>query len=138
VQADPQAWSILREFAASLTMTLPVAEEKLKAHLGDQYQPSHWSRALQVVTECEDGPVKAQQLLEDLARTCLALRLTIKLPARPPQIIWAENRLMESVAELRERNRVHGDPLSIEELVNPAYENLSEGPLTLFSHWRHH
>jgi len=39
--ADPKAWDIIREFAAA-DMTLPQAEECLKAYLGDKYVELEW------------------------------------------------------------------------------------------------
>lgn len=128
-RADCGAWNILRTFAAS-DMTLPVAEETLKKHLGNRYNESDWQSALNAVMNAEGDVLKAQEALTTLAFESQLPRLTIRLPGRSrapelevaPQITEAEQGLMDSVEELVKRRRIIGPPPTLEDLVNPVEE----------------
>ena len=107
-------------------MTLPQAEEKLLAHLGDRYKDTDWHPALKAIMDAEGDVMKAQEAVQAYAVTCERPRLTIKLPAsRPPQVVGLENDLMESVEKLKARNRVFGPPRSIDDLISPVEEKES-------------
>ncbi|KAF8237195.1 hypothetical protein L208DRAFT_1248831, partial [Tricholoma matsutake] len=66
LRADCGTWDILWTFAAS-DMALPVAEETLKKHLGNQYNESDWQPALNAVMNAEGDVLKAQEALTTLA-----------------------------------------------------------------------
>ncbi|KAG6851747.1 hypothetical protein H0H87_012556 [Tephrocybe sp. NHM501043] len=102
-------------------MTLPVAETQLCEHLGDRYDDKDWRPALNT----EGDAVEAQDAIQTLAAASQLPKLTIKLPGRHasnPQIEATETALMESVNELVKRNRIFGNPPTLEELLNPAEE----------------
>ena len=124
-RVDRGAWEILRNFATS-EMTLPNAEEHLKKQLGDRYNERDWRPALDAVMNAEGDVMQAQEALHKLAAECRLPRLTIRLPpqSRPaiPQIIEAEQELMDSVKKLVERNRIIGPPPTLEDLVDPVEE----------------
>lgn len=107
-------------------MTLPQAEEKLLAHLGDRYKDSDWRPALKAVMDAKGDVTKAQEAVQAFSAGCERPKLVIKLPAsRPPQVVAIEKDLMEPVEELKTRKRVFGPLPSIEELVNPVEEQES-------------
>lgn len=105
-------------------MTLPQAEQQLKAVLGSRFKDSDWSPALDAVMKAEGDAAQASAAIERLAGRCIEPRLTIKLPARASQSISAEQELMENVDELRKRRRIFGTPLTLEEIIDPAEERL--------------
>jgi hypothetical protein len=116
------AWDILRQFASS-DMTLPQAEEKLLAHLGDRYKDADWRPALKAIMDAEGDVTQAQDAVQAYAATCERPKLVIKLPAsRPRQVVALENDLMESVEELKARKRVFGPLPSIDDLISPIEE----------------
>ncbi|KAG6885130.1 hypothetical protein C0995_009563, partial [Termitomyces sp. Mi166 len=121
IHADPGARDVLQNFAVS-DMTLPMAEDQLRERLGDKYIDSDWQPALKAVMDAE-GDVEAIRLLAE--RSNLP-KLTIKLPSQcttaAKQIKAAEDALMESVNELVKKKRIFGEPLSLEELVDPIEE----------------
>ena len=107
-------------------MTLPQAEEKLLAHLGDCYKDADWHPALKAIMDAEGDVTKAQDAVQSYATTCERPKLIIKLPAsRPRQVVDLENDLMESVEKLKARNRIFGPLLSIDDLISPIEEKES-------------
>ena len=120
--SDHSAWDIVRQFVGS-DMTLPQAKEKLLAHLSNRYKDADWRPVLKAIMDAEGDVTKAQDAVQAFAAACEQPRLFIKLPAsRPRQVVALENGLMESVEELKARNRVFGPLPSIDDLVNPAEE----------------
>jgi hypothetical protein len=110
-------------------MTLPEAKECLKKQLGNQYIVCDWKSALDAVMNAEGDILQAQEALHKLASECQLPCLTIKLPRKSPpesaaipQIIEAEQELMESVKELVKRRRIIGSPPTLEDLVDPVEE----------------
>jgi hypothetical protein len=53
------AWDILHQFTSS-DMTLPQAEEKLLAHLGNHYKDADWRPALKAIMDAEGNVMQAQ------------------------------------------------------------------------------
>ncbi|KIJ29372.1 hypothetical protein M422DRAFT_269209 [Sphaerobolus stellatus SS14] len=64
---DPKAWEILHEFAAS-DMSLPQAEDKLQAYLGDCYKENEWCATFKAVMEAENDVEEALKALQELTR----------------------------------------------------------------------
>jgi hypothetical protein len=105
-------------------MTYPQAIDALKEHLGDSFSQKDWDAPLDAVMAAgEDGDVfQALEAVNKLATASSRPKLTIRIPARPPQTVQVESELQESVNTLRARNRIHGEPLSIDEIIEPAAE----------------
>jgi len=133
------AWDLMREFATT-DLGLPQAEERLKTLLGDQYVDEDWRPMLCAVMEAEGNVETALNAIERLTKDTRiappsrltitipprASKLTITIPPQPreiaPQIASIEDELMASVAELKRRNRIVGEPIDLENLVNPREE----------------
>ncbi|KAF8558115.1 hypothetical protein OG21DRAFT_1405665 [Imleria badia] len=128
--ADPGAWAIIREFATSET-PLPLVEAALQQHLRSRYVASDWSSALKAVMDAEGDTAQATEAVEKLAlaackRSGLILKLSIP---RPPQLEVLEEGLKDSIMMLKDRNRIFGTPLSVDELLDPLEEQ--ENPDTM-------
>jgi hypothetical protein len=120
-RSDPGAWDILREFAVS-DMKLPEAEKRLEEHLGNRYKDEDWRPALNAVMLAEGKVAAAQASIHKLSTIAGLPKLTIKLPPRPLQSTAVEEELMKSLKELKKRNRIFGELLTVEELVDPVEE----------------
>ncbi len=107
-------------------MTLPQAEAALIQHLGDRFKDADWRPALKAVMDAEGDVQKAQNAIRTMSTACGRPKITIKLPARlaarPPQLITAEESLVSSVKVLQGRNRVFGQLLTVDELIEPVQE----------------
>ncbi|KAF8548889.1 hypothetical protein OG21DRAFT_1488994 [Imleria badia] len=129
---DPGAWKIIREFATT-DLSLPNAEIRLQAHLGNRYIDSDWQPALKAVMDAnglEEEALNAIDRLEHDAKARAGLKIRITLC--PPQIpqIQEEARLMETVNTLKSRNRIF-DPSTLQDLVDPPEEKeIRRGPMT--------
>ena len=110
-----KGWSIIMKFASTTGMTLPSAENELKALFKDQYNDEDWRPALKVVTESEpdDNVIEAISKLQEL---------TLGAPATPSSIAEGSeidipeynDALMDvgdSIRALKQRNRLFGDTL---------------------------
>ena len=60
-------------------MTLPIAEEQLKTHLGDRYNTRDWQPALDAVMNAEGDIIQAQEALAQLFLMTQLPQLTIRL-----------------------------------------------------------
>ncbi|KAF9230295.1 hypothetical protein BU15DRAFT_69315 [Melanogaster broomeanus] len=94
---------------------------------GDRYVDADWRPALAAVIDAEGDVAAAMKAIEPLALYDAADRRTgikIRIPAAqpPPQLSDAEMTLMTSITALQQRNRVFGEPLSLEEILDPAEE----------------
>ncbi|KAF8122901.1 hypothetical protein EV363DRAFT_1181549 [Boletus edulis] len=119
--ADPGAWAIVREFATSDT-SLPLVETALQEHLGSRYVASDWSLALKMVMDAEGDAEKASEAVEKLASAaCQRSGLVVKLQ-KPPQLEALEEDLEDSIMILKDKNRIFGNPLSVDELLDPLEE----------------
>ena len=128
---DPSAWKIIRDFATVPEITRPETEIQLQAHLGEKYKAEHWEPALKVVTDEEDMEtvlVNIDQLEKAaMQRTGLKICLPAR-PQQPDQLIMAEAELMQSVDELKSRNRIFGSPPPTDELLDPVEEREMKEP----------
>lgn len=120
--SDAGAWDILRKFAGSTDITLPEAEEQLKNYLGTRFKDEDWRPALKAVMDAETDVSKAQAAIKTLSTKYQLPKLTIKIPARPPQVDSTEKELMDAVDTLKKRNRIFGVLPTIDQLVEPDYE----------------
>ncbi|TFK31239.1 hypothetical protein BDQ12DRAFT_672021 [Crucibulum laeve] len=124
------AWNILQEFATADEMSLPQAEACLMDCLGTAYEDADWRPSLNAVMEAENDTAKALEAIEELAlvvnSTPSQEKLTIRIPARPqapvPQVTTLEGKLMACVSELRSWNQLHGEALSVNQLLDPEGE----------------
>jgi len=124
---DPITWQIIRDFATT-EMTLPDAEDALKRHLGENYHDDEWLPVLQTVMDADEDGNSA---------SALAVIDKIK-PTKPPgpshHAVTAQGQLLESeisdaMIKLKKRNRVHGELLSMDELLKPVEEDeVGESP----------
>jgi len=122
--ADPIAWKIIHEFATT-NMSRPNAEIRLQAHLGNSYSAADWEPALKVITEEEDADEAINTIasLEKAALCCSGLKIRIpSRPRQPHQLISAETELMQTIDNLKSRNRIFGVPPTVDELLDPAEE----------------
>jgi hypothetical protein len=123
--ADPIAWKIIREYATT-DLSRPDAEIRLEAHLGDTFKAADWEPALRVITEEEDSD-KALKTLDDLEKAAKQRSgLKLQIPARPTQLIEAETHMMATVQDLKSRNRVFGDLLTVDDILDPPEEREQE------------
>ena len=123
--ADPGAWAIVHQFATASDMTLLQAEMALQQHLGTRYITDHWNPALKAVMDSEGDVMQAVNAVEKLAAAaCQRTSLVVKIPAlsKPPQLEALERDLKDSVANLKDRNRIFGQPLTLDELLDPLEE----------------
>ncbi|KAF9232764.1 hypothetical protein BU15DRAFT_25087, partial [Melanogaster broomeanus] len=122
--ADPVGWKIVREFATT-EMNLPEVEARLAAHLGDRYVDVDWRPALAAIMDAEGDVATAMKAIEPLYDTAdrrTGIKIHIPAAQPPPQLSDAETTLMTSITTLQQRNRVFGEPLSLEEILDPAEE----------------
>lgn len=129
IRADPDAWDILRDFATS-EMTLPQAEEKIQKHLDKRYKDEDWRPAFKAVMDAEGDVAAAQAALQKLSASCLLPKLVIRLPGRlepRPSDDNVEKELMDSVEELRKRNRIFGELPTVDDLVDSIHEKKTAG-----------
>jgi hypothetical protein len=126
------AWTILKEFATT-DMGLPEAEQALKDHFEDQYIDSEWRPALDAVMAAENDTSVALENIKKFRLTSYpnpsAVLTTFPLHTPTAQCTSFEADLMESVAELKNQNRIFGPLATIEELVNPVEEQQNQDSL---------
>jgi hypothetical protein len=107
-------------------MSLPEAETHLEQHLADCYANTDWRPALKAVMDAEGDIATALKAVGTLATTASRRTgLKIRIPARPKiptQVTTLEIELMDSVGGLKSRNRILGEPPTIEELFDPVEE----------------
>ena len=105
-------------------MSLPDAESRLQAHLGNRFVDSDWRTALATVMEAEEDTKKALETIDDLHKAAISrLGLKFRIPARPTnpvatksqQPLSVEEDLMGKVKLLKSRNRIFGDVPTVEE-----------------------
>ena len=98
----------------------------MEAHLGDTFNAADWEPALRVITEEEDPDEALKKVdgLEKAAKQRSGLKLQI--PARPPQLIEAEVHMMATVQDLKSRNRIFGDLLTVDDILDPPEEREQE------------
>ena len=103
-------------------MTLPDAENQIEAILVDQNLNIPWKEGINVVMNAENDSQIATRALDNLRKSTRP-RLVIRIPARkPPQVEEAETELMTAVHSLKDRNRIHGPVLSVDEIVESPDE----------------
>lgn len=121
-----KGWDVIREFAASSSMTLPQVEERLKSIFGADYIDQDWRPALKAVLEAENDEVKALEAIEKLTMANNPIPTTNStkpatlspLPV-PLQLQDVEQDLVAAIDELKVRKRIIGTPLTLEEMLNP-------------------
>ena len=130
--ADPAAWAILREFAAT-DMRLPDAEQHIKDVLRSCYTEADWQAAFKAVMNAKNDSDTATSAIEKLAHAA-ANRTEIKicLPARPvvPQLDDLKNDLTQSISDLQGQNHIFGTSLTLDEFLEPKEEAETWGSAT--------
>ncbi|KAG1734392.1 uncharacterized protein EDB91DRAFT_1296928 [Suillus paluster] len=91
------------------------AEERVKKILSNHYIDTDWRPAFKATSE-----------VEELAQAaCRRTGLKIKIPARwPPltQLTTLEDEITTSLQDLKTRNRIFGEPPSLDEFLKPVEE----------------
>jgi len=133
---DVKAWEIIYEFVTS-EMRLPQAKDKLGAYLGCNYKEEEWRGTFKAVMDAENDSFKALNALDKLTMPIFNMPIsqlskvsttaprtptTAQLQDCPAQLVSAENDLMECVKELKAQKRIIGDPLTLEDMLNPIEE----------------
>jgi hypothetical protein len=107
-------------------MSLPEAETCLEQHLTDHYADTDWRPALKAVMDAEGDIATALKAVDTLAATASQRTgLKIWIPAHPKiptQVTTLEIELMDSVGGLKSHNRIFGELLTIEEILDPVEE----------------
>ncbi|KIK95506.1 hypothetical protein PAXRUDRAFT_11411 [Paxillus rubicundulus Ve08.2h10] len=107
-------------------MNLPEVEARLAAHLGHRYVDLDWRPALMAVMDAEGDVAATMKAIEPLADTAAhrtGIKICVPALGQPPsQLSVAEKTLMLSVNGLQQCNCIFGDPLSLEEILDPAKE----------------
>ncbi|KAI9568703.1 hypothetical protein HD554DRAFT_1980198, partial [Boletus coccyginus] len=96
----------------------------LKELLGESYADKHWQIALTAVMNAEGDITQPATAVEKLAAAAThRTRLTIKIPlSRPPQLSTTDEELRNAMKTLRDRNRIFGAQLTIDEILEPQEE----------------
>jgi hypothetical protein len=122
-----RGWQIVEEFATT-DMSLPEAEKQLHVYFGDAYDDMKWHHVLDAVMAAEDDSAKALDAITQIRHTSVphtpspATNSFVARLASTSQCETLENMLMESVKELKHRNRIFGEPFTIDELVDSVAE----------------
>jgi hypothetical protein len=107
---------------------LPEVHERLSERLGDQYVSTDWNKPLDAVLSAESDVNQALSALEHLRD-----ELEVYLPAesersaRTEQCTDLEDHLQGLVNELKNRRRIIGEPLSLDEFLDPEEERKVSG-----------
>ena len=89
-------------------------------HLGDRYVDTDWAPVLKAVMESEDNESALDAVSTHRTAAQSHSGIKICIPAR--QLTSAEGELMESVCQLKERNRIHGPLPPVNKAVEPPEE----------------
>jgi hypothetical protein len=123
-QSDPHntaAWDLIESFATT-EMTLSQAEDGLKNLFGDGYVAERWMPALDAVMNAEDDVNQALDAIKQIRLASPSNTALVSSHATTAQGSELEVELMESVKELKERNRIFGPILTLDELLDPVDE----------------
>ncbi|KIJ26725.1 hypothetical protein M422DRAFT_272186 [Sphaerobolus stellatus SS14] len=133
---DPMAWEIMMRFATT-DMRLPEAEAELQGYLHGRYKETDWADAFQAVMAAENDSIEAVKGLEELTMKIFkkplsqglqdgankgSHQLAVAKPAHPPQLQEIEKEHESCVKELKRRNKIVGQPLTLQDLLNPLEE----------------
>ncbi|EGO04704.1 hypothetical protein SERLA73DRAFT_149109 [Serpula lacrymans var. lacrymans S7.3] len=103
--ANPIAWGVMREFAVSDSMTLPIAKVCIKQALSGRYTDRDWRPALNNVMDAEgdtEAVIAAVQSLANAAASQTGLK--IQIPALPKLLLQLSNikdQLENAIGELK-------------------------------------
>jgi hypothetical protein len=109
-------------------MGLPKAEQHLVELFGERYNDNEWRPALVAVMDAENDVAKALEAIRQLTKQKQPAvnstpNSTVNHPKAPPlQLTSLENELTRIVQELKDRRRIVGAALTLEEMLNPAEE----------------
>ncbi|KAF8427659.1 hypothetical protein L210DRAFT_3508850 [Boletus edulis BED1] len=108
-------------------LSLPNAEIRLQAHLGNRYIDSDWQPALKAVMDAEGSTEVALKAIHDIEneakrRPGIVIRIVPSSHQDIPQISEAETQLMQTVQNLKARNRIFGEPPTLGDLLEPPEE----------------
>jgi hypothetical protein len=92
---DMSAWDLLLQFASSDDISLPQAEEQLKAYLGSAYVDEEWQPAYRIVMEAKNDSGIALEGLTSLMRTIFPTNSFVA-PSMPMPISTTTHRLFSS------------------------------------------
>ena len=118
-----QANNVITQFATE-RWSPPEAHAHLQKHLGNHYLASEWNESLGSVLRAEDGIGAALAALAALRNkeapdtppdSCEAA----ETPDEPNKVV---RELLDSVAQLKYRKRIFGEPCTLDELLEPGEE----------------
>ncbi|EGO20529.1 hypothetical protein SERLADRAFT_441874 [Serpula lacrymans var. lacrymans S7.9] len=112
--ANPIAWGVMREFAVSDSMTLPIAKACIKQALFGQYLDGDQRPALNTIMDAEGDAEAAIAAVKSLAN-----------------LSNIEDQLKNAIGELKSQNCIFGKPLTVDEVVDPAAERLIDKEFAL-------
>jgi hypothetical protein len=129
---NTRAWMVVRAFATCNEISLPAAEHQLHDILGARYLATDWDPVLKVIMDAENDTSKAFDGLDVFTNKIFGCRLTYLTLAHTPrrqeatvapqQLSEAEQDLSAAVNDLKQRNRIVGTPLTLDEMLNPVEE----------------
>jgi hypothetical protein len=97
-----------------------------KKTVGTHYNDGDWRPAFEAVMIAEEDSNTAASAVEQLAQAASRRTgLKIRIPARRPplaQLTALENEVATSIQDLKTRNRIFGEPPSVDEFLEPAEE----------------
>jgi hypothetical protein len=131
-----QAWLLMQEFATS-DMRLLQAKERLEKILGGQYKAESWKPALKAIMDAENDVPKALASLNALER---AAGTTSPVPAPSTahanglacsaELAGLEAELMTQISDLGERNCLHSNLPTLNNVLAPEGKNDCEAEVT--------
>jgi hypothetical protein len=127
--ADPIAWDVMIAFANGTISSMPEAETKLAAHLGNRFSFPQWKTAFDTIFQFEgdeSAATDAIKALKEQAVTHHTSRQQVHAPPSTrlslPELDEAENQLMQAVDDLCVRKHIRGERPTLEDLLNPEEE----------------
>ncbi|KAJ3715974.1 hypothetical protein DFJ43DRAFT_1043433 [Lentinula guzmanii] len=106
-------------------MTRPEAESALETLYGDAVVDERWTPILNEITDLEpdsDMTPILSRIDAHLTQNSSQTPLNITTPPKDSRLQSAEKELMDHVQELRKRNRIHGQPFTVDEIIDPVEE----------------
>jgi len=118
-----QANNVITQFSTE-RWSHPEAHAHLQKHLGNHYLASEWNEFLDSVLRAEDGIGAALAALAALHNKGAADTPSESCEAAetPYEHNKVERELLDSVAQLKDRKRIFGEPCTLDELLDPEEE----------------
>ena len=116
-------WDIVVQYATE-PWSLPEVHSLLQERLGDQYIAREWDEPLESILGAEDDTDAALAALDTLRNkwapnSSSNLCNVATIPKEPSKV---EEELLDLVAQLKDRMRITGQPLTLDEFLDPKEE----------------